>query len=61
MFLNKKAVKQLVKEQGKRISKQGVEALDAKVRMFIMSAVRLTGSFKTITDTEIYQANGRSV
>jgi hypothetical protein len=53
MFLNVKAVKQYIKEREKQISKEAVEALNTKIEYILLGAIRNTGHFKRVTETEI--------
>jgi len=53
MFINVKQIKLYIKEQNKQISKNGLEALNAKVETILLSAIRNTRHFKRVTDTEI--------
>jgi ribosomal protein S18 len=53
MFLNQKSVRQFVKENQKQISKEAIEALDYKVRAILVSAIKNTGKFKRIGETEV--------
>ena len=59
-YINKSNVKLLVKEHNKRIGKDGLEALNTRVRNIVEDAVRLTGGFKTIKETEIFTANRKA-
>jgi hypothetical protein len=58
MFINVKQIKLYIKEQDKQISKKGLEALNAKVELILVSAIRNTRNFKRVTDTEINYAKG---
>lgn len=59
MLVVKSKIAEIVKGNGKRMSKSAWEALDARVRIIIEGAVRNSGKFTTIKDTEILMA-GRS-
>ena len=56
MLIVKSKVAKIVSENGKRMSKQAWEALDARVLNIVHGAIRNVGSFKTIKDTEILMA-----
>lgn len=56
MVLVKSKIKKLVQEHKKRMSKEAWEALDSRVVAIVTGAIKLTGSFKTIKDTEIYMS-----
>lgn len=53
MFLNQKAIKTFIKENEKQISKEAIDALDYKVRAILVSAIKNTGKFKRIGETEV--------
>jgi histone H3/H4 len=53
MFLNVKAVKTYVKDNNKQISKNAIEALNAKIEQILLKAIKNTGHFTRITGTEI--------
>lgn len=53
MLIVKSKIMEIVKDSGKRMSKDAWEALDARVRNIVEGAIRSTGSFKTIKSTEI--------
>ena len=59
MLVVKSKVKELIKESGKRMSKEAWSALDTRVRNIVVGAIRSTGGFKTITETEILTADRR--
>lgn len=52
-LLNISQVKKFVKENKKQISKPALEALNVKVVNILDSAIRTSGRFTRITDTEI--------
>lgn len=58
MYYVKSKVQSLVKDKGKRMSKEAWEALDGKIVQIIASASKFCGHHKTIRDTEIYMAKG---
>jgi len=51
-LINAKQVKQFCHENNKQISKQALESLNGKIISILDSAIRITGIFKRITDTE---------
>jgi hypothetical protein len=53
MLVVKSKIAEIVKNNGKRMSKEAWTALDARVRVIIEGAIKSTGSFKTIKDTEV--------
>jgi hypothetical protein len=53
MLAVKSKVNALVKSSGKRMSKDAWQALDARIRVIVEGAIKATGSFKTIKETEI--------
>lgn len=59
MIIVKSTVRKIVSDANKRISSKAIEALENKVLNIIKSAIRLTGSHKTITDTEILMSQGK--
>ena len=59
MLIVKSEVKKLVNEANKRIGKEGLEALNTRVRNIIEGAIRSAGGFKTIKETEIFTADRR--
>ena len=56
MLVVKSKVAEIVKSNGKRMSKSAWDALDARVRIIIEGAIRNSGHFTTIKDTEILMA-----
>lgn len=52
-LINISQVKKIVKEQNKQISKQALESLNNRVLNILESAIRTTGRFTRITETEI--------
>lgn len=52
-LINVAQIKKIVKENDKQISKQALESLNARVLAIVDSAIRTTGRFKRITETEI--------
>jgi len=56
MLVVKSKIAAIVKENGKRMSQQAWEALDARILNIVQGAIRNVGSFKTIKDTEILMA-----
>jgi hypothetical protein len=53
MFLNQKEVKKFCHDNNKQLSKEGIIALDARVKTILTSAVVNVGGFKRIGATEI--------
>ena len=53
MYVNKKAVKEKIKESGKRCSQNFLNLLDRKIDMWIEEAIYNAKSFKTITDHDL--------
>ena len=60
MLVVKSKIAEIVKGNGKRMSKSAWDALDARVRNIIDGAIRNTGRFTTIKDTEILTADRRA-
>jgi hypothetical protein len=56
MLVVKSKVAAIVKENGKRMSKEAWAALDSRVLNIINGAIRNVGTFKTIKDTEVLMA-----
>lgn len=52
-LINTSQVKKFVKENNKQISKQALETLNSRVVSILDSAIRTTGRFSRITETEI--------
>lgn len=57
MLVVKSKVAQIVKDNNKRMSKEAWTALDTRVRNIVEAAIRSTGGFKTIKETEILIAD----
>jgi hypothetical protein len=55
-LINAKQVKAYCHENQKQVSKEALEALNFKVMGLLDSAIRLSGRFTRITDTEINMA-----
>jgi hypothetical protein len=53
MLLNVKAVKDFIKSHDKQISKNAIEALNTKVEQILLGAIKNTGHFTRVTDTEV--------
>ena len=53
MFINIKNCKKFIHDQQRQLSKEGILALDARVKTILTSAVVNVGGFKRITATEI--------
>ena len=53
MFLNVKAVKVYIKGHEKQISTNAIEALNSKVEQILLGAIKNTGHFKRVTETEV--------
>jgi hypothetical protein len=60
VLIVKSKVRQIVNDANKRISSKAMEALENKVLNIVRSAIRLTGSHKTITATEILMSQGKA-
>jgi hypothetical protein len=56
MLIIKSKVKEIVKMSGKRMSKGAWDALDARVRVIVEGAIKNTGRFTTIKDTEVFNS-----
>jgi hypothetical protein len=52
-LINISQVKKFVKENNKQISKEALESLNARVVSILDSAIRSSGKFTRITNTEI--------
>lgn len=55
-MINRKAVKQLCKEQGKQISKEALELLDYGVRALVMKSIRLCRGHGRVSEGEVRYA-----
>jgi len=58
LFINKKAVKQLVNDHGKQVSKDYIEQLDAKVKNIVIKSVGNAKQFKRLTAGELLTIGG---
>jgi hypothetical protein len=52
-LINVSQVKKFAKENNKQISKEALESLNARIISILDSAIRTTGRFTRITNTEI--------
>lgn len=52
-LINKKKVKDMVKEQGKQITSEFMDQLDYKVRQLILRAIANARHFKRLKATEL--------
>ena len=52
-LINISQVKKFVRENNKQISKEALESLNARIVSILDSAIRTTGRFTRITNTEI--------
>jgi len=53
MLLNKKSVKKLCHDNGKRISSEAIELLDAKLRVLVNKSIGASGGKKTIKAVDV--------
>jgi hypothetical protein len=53
MLINKKRVKEILKEHKKQISQEFIEALEYKVRELIYRAIRNSKHFKRVKASEL--------
>ena len=51
-------VKRIMHESNKRITKDAIEVLEARIRVLLLSAISTSGNFSTVTHTEIEHAEG---
>lgn len=58
-YINKKAIKGLVKEKGYRISKEGWDALNSLIPELLDRAIFYTRPAKTISSTDILRILAR--
>ena len=53
MLINKKQVRALVKDKGKRCSRSFLERLDGKIKNIIINTIENARAFKTLTDKDL--------